>query len=609
MSLLAPSPTQERERRSYTELQEDERRKQLSLEGNKAAIPPPLISPVAPYIEPHPEAPLFNGEDAVLILQQVASEAAGGNFPFDERFRQLVRQASLVNLWFFLKIVASVAGPFESLTPHLHMDMCNFWQKNTQAGSRGGMWLPRSHYKTSCSTEGGNAHKIIRDPNIRLRISGATYERAQQFMHTIKSLIDSNAFFAWCFPAFVPTKNQKRWNDKEIVVPNRTKAFREPTVYPGGAGGSSEGMHFDGHTLDDPFGEKALNAMRASGTEMENIKNWFWTNLPSLLISPQKSWSFVVGTRYAVDDLYGEIISKANRVEGFPMPDFIPNENGKWVVYYRLAIEEGTIIFPENFSQEDYDQIASDDFWTWATQYENHPQASGLAEFSAYKTKDFSLESQNDEWWIRWEEWNPESDKLEENFSPLSSFDVLMSVDPAATERYVSARTSRSAVGVIATHHSGKIFLIDLKVDYADPLDMIDWLFQLKRKYKGHIRGTFFEMNGGFKVLGPVIKKEENNRDEWLSLRPFPSTTDKTIRIRNELNPILKKGNLYVPEAFASTVREELLGFPQSKKKDILDMLTSGAKNRLVPDSPETVMFIEKQKEAWRGRTNNAAGY
>jgi len=71
----------------------------------------------------------------------------------------------------------------------------------------------------------------------------------------------------------------------------------------------------------------------------------------------------------------------------------------------------------------------------------------------------------------------------------------------------------------------------------------------------------------------------------------------------------LKKGNLYVPEAFASTVREELLGFPQSKKKDILDMLTSGAKNRLVPDSPETVMFIEKQKEAWRGRTNNAAGY
>ena len=566
------------------------------------------IAAILPFIEPHELAPLFNASDAHLVLAQVLTEASSGNFPTDEDFRQLIRQASLVNLWFFLRVVASFSGPFDKLTPHLHMAMCNFWQKVTIPGGRGGMFIPRSHFKTTCTTEGGNAHRMLRNPNIRLRISAATYERAQQFGHTIKTIFDSNSFFSWLFPEYVPVKNQKRWNDKEIVLPNRTKAFREPTLYCGGAGGSSEGMHFDGHTLDDPFGEKTLNAMRASSSEMENVRNWVWTNLPSLLVSPQSSWSFDVGTRYAIDDLHGDIISRAKSVEGFDMPNFEVNPKGQWQVYYRQAVENGQIIFPENFSQEDFDQIALDDWWTWATQYENNPHASGLAEFTDFELRTCTTDLIHDEWWVIWRDFDLEGTPIEAKY-PLSEFDVIMAVDPAATDHYVSARTSRSAVGIIATHWSGKVFLIDLRADYVDTPKMFDWMFSFAKKYGGHLRCTFLEQNGGFKVLSPILRREQTRRGVWLNLRSFAASTDKTVRIRAELSPIFEKKELFVGEAFEAKVNEEAMAFPQSSKKDILDMLATGVKNRIQPISPSEVAFEQSQKEAWRSRTTNLAGY
>lgn len=570
-----------------------------------------MIPQPVPAIAPHRNAPMFEREDAGEVLSQVLREALSGRFPDDERFIQLIRQAGFVNEWFFLRVVAAFAGPFESLTNHLHLDMCNFFQRNTNPGDRAAMFIPRSMFKSTTATEGGSAWKLVRNPDERIRISGATYDRAQGFMTTVKGIFDSNELFAACYPEFVPPKNQKRWNDKELVLPNRSKNFREPSVYPGGAGGSAEGLHFSGHVLDDPFGEKVLNAMRGSGLEMENIKNWFFTNLPSLLLSPKQSWSFVVGTRYAVDDLYGEIIERAYAVCGGEMPGFEENPEGQWKVYYRSAIEGGESIFPENFSLEDFKQIAKDDYWTWATQYENNPQGSGISEFVNYSfaVAGKELDVSSGETFLEWTEYDEERKPYQAAY-PLSDFDVIMAVDPAGTEKMVSAKTSKSAVGVIATHHSGKHVLIDLRADFVSPTVMFDWMFEFGKKYGKYLRATFLEANAGFKVLGAILRKEQNERGVYLGLRTFPSIGDKDARIRNTLDPVFREKKLLVCKGFEGKVEEETKGFPQSRKKDILDMLSSGISNTIIPEDPaEEAKILQERNERRRKQGKNLAGY
>jgi len=135
-------------------------------------------------------------------------------------------------------------------------------------------------------------------------------------------------------------------------------------------------------------------------------------------------------------------------------------------------------------------------------------------------------------------------------------------------------------------------------------------MFSLFAKYLRYgIRATFFEASGGFKALGPIIRREETRRQEYLALRTFPAAGDKDVRIRTELSQVMKPGLLYVVDPFMEKVRAETVGFPQSSKKDILDMLSSGVKNSRIPNPPEEEMVRDAAYERWVNRKVNRAGW
>ena len=58
---------------------------------------------------------LSDPKKAVLYLDQLGKEASSENFQATDEVKDLMRQASLVSLWFFLKFVAGFAGPFDKL--------------------------------------------------------------------------------------------------------------------------------------------------------------------------------------------------------------------------------------------------------------------------------------------------------------------------------------------------------------------------------------------------------------------------------------------------------------------------------------------------------------
>jgi hypothetical protein len=342
--------------------------------------------------------------------------------------------------------------------------------------------------------------------------------------------------------------------------------------------------------------------MRQSNVVMEETKNWFW-GADSLLVAPARSRTIVVGTRWGIDDVYGEIIKAAKANLGHPIREFIPNPGGEYVVYYRKAIEDGKIIFPENFTQEFFDRMANsgpDGWWEYVTQYLNDPYESSLTDLSGYTLNRCSLSLGDDDMYYV---------VFDGQKEPLCDFDVVAAADPAATERYVSSRTSRSAQGLIAMHHTGKVFVISLHVGFVSPLEFFDWLFLDMEKFERFIRATYLETQGPFKILGPLLREEEQKRGLFLKLWPSSATGDKDGRIRATLDPIMARGDLYVNEPYFEEVRLEQRAFPQSSRKDILDMLTLGVSNSIRPETPEEIAAREGEDSWWRSRTQNVVGY
>lgn len=562
---------------------------------------------ITPVITPHPKAPLMSREDGPLILQQIIEEVGSGNYPTSDVFMTIMRQCGFVSLWFFLKFIAGYAQDFDELNYDLHVDMCNFRQTEClKRGARCGMFIPRSHFKTTCVTEGGGAWEFLINPDLLMRITNAIADRAARFMHTIKAIYDSNDLFRALYPEYASnTQRSSTWNDKELVMP-AGKGHREPSITTGGVEGAGEGVHVNLHVIDDPLGLKALNAGRVGNAIMYSTRNWFWATEKTLLKAEARDRVLVVGTRYAVDDLYGEILDQAKEIHGYPIDNWEPNEKGRWVVYYRRAVEDGKVIFPENFTMEGYQELAENDWWTWVTQYLNDPRASGLAELSEYRMPGFEMvhDEKDNEWYI--------IEKGEEGRvirRALSDFDVVMAIDPAASEKYLNARTSRTAIVVVATDTRDHKYIIGLHADYVNTRVMFDWIFEMAEKFAKHLRATHLETNAGFKLLEPQLRMEQQRRRMWIGLRPDPAVGDKIARIRSILQAPYADGKIHVLEGYRLMVEEEQRAFPQTMKMDILDALSAAVANGMRPLSTEEKIQQEEEEDWWENRRVGATGY
>lgn len=557
-------------------------------------------------VSKHPLAPLFNAPDAQEVLRQVVGEMSSGSFHVGEGFRDILRQAALVNLWFYTKFIAGASAPYDLINDSLHVGMCNFRQKLTKPGSRGAMFISRGHNKSSIVTEAGSSWEMTRDPGIRIRVTNAIADIAQNFLRSVKSIFEDNDLVAWLWPHLVP-RDWLDWNNTVLTFPTsiRGKKYREGNLEYGGVGGASEGHHYDLHVVDDMIGLNALNANRGGNAVMIQTENWFWASEKPLLSSMRTGRVIVVGTRYAVDDVYGSILKEAKSCEGYPMQDFKPNPVGKWEVYYRKGIEDGEVVYPEQYTIDGYNDLQRTDYWAFVTQYLNEPQSAGLAELVQYQTRPASVEydTSSGEWMVYL------GTGEDEIAFPFSECYLNQAGDPAATEKYISAKTSRSSVICLLTTPRDDVVVVNGRADFVAPSKFFDWMFENKTKFKQHLQVSWLEANAGFKVLGPFLHEEEKKRGIYLNLRPFAAAGDKDARIRSALQPVLERKSLYCVEMCKGLIDGELVGFPQSRRKDAIDALATAIANRRTPEGGDARERRDREKSAWRHRTRNRTGY
>lgn len=560
----------------------------------------------------HEKAPLFSPGgpaassplSALSLLQTGVSPSEASSLLSPDN----LRQACYVSLHFFLKIVAAVTGPYHLTNDTLHLDMCNFRQSDAcmADGARAGAFIPRGHSKSTFFTHGAVLWEIIRNPDIRICIVNNVESVARDFMRVVKQQFENNGILRALWPELCPLhpKSQARWNENEIVSPGRSRDMKEPTVMPLGVGAAAEGAHFDLIVVDDPDGLDAVDSAYVANANMEQTKKWFQTNTSALLDSWKTSRIIFVGTRYAPNDTASLVANDCRKVVGYKDNDIEVKPDGTWTVYYRAAIENGEVIYPEKFTMEMYNKLASnpDTMWTWMTQYMNSPTRSGLTEFSQLEVKTCRLvySYEDNDYMIIVDE----DDKVF-----LRYCDVVMTVDPAATEKGADAKTSRSSVGISAMDWQGRVFRIWSKVGFFRIDELYDAIFLGHQMFRGRVRCTVFEANAFQKVLGPLLRMEERTRGVYIAPIGKPVSTDKVARIRSTLGSYLTRGLLYTTVDAGRELLTELRAFPMGKRMDVLDEQEKACTSLSRPDKPQYIDEAELENEMSEFTAVGPVGY
>jgi len=557
-------------------------------------------------IAPHPLAPrLSSSKDAGLVISQLVTDVGSGHLALgSDDTRSLIAEAGLVNLWFFLHFIAGYNGPFDKLNQGLHRDMCNFRQSEycMGPGAHAGVCMPRKHFKSTVFTEGGTAWEGNRNGDLRFRITNAVVERAEDFMHTAQRIFDSNEFFAWLYPDHVMKRGMEHWNDREAVFRWRSRIYTEPSIKCGGATGAASGDHHDVLLHDDLIDMTMLDTLHKSGSDVMKARNFLTTSEKTLVQSWSESRIIVPHTRYAVDDCYEPIWADCRLILGHKDHRFQTREDGKWVIYYRAVEENGEIIFPEAITREGLAKMAKEDWWTYATQYMNNPYDAGGSELVSLPHNTFDLVKEQGEWIISIRE----GEKI-----PLARCDVVVACDPAATEREISAKTSRSAVVGWARDSRGRSFFFDGNAGYVEIFKVFDWIFDIVAKYSGIVRQVIFERVAFQRILQPLLEAERRRRGLFVPIYGRSAVGDKTARIRSAFAPELQAGRVFIENKLERLFLEEKNTFPTSRLKDILDaseMAISSLSTPFTDEEEDEIARMNEERRYERGR-NATTGY
>jgi len=398
--------------------------------------------------------------------------------------------------------------------------------------------IPRNHLKSTFCTIAFSIQQIIKNPNIRILIGNGVWDIARDFLTEIKAQLETSQL-KYLFGDFVSA----RWNADEIIVKQRTKPLKEPTIMTTGVEAETTGGHYDLIILDDLMGLQNSNT-----PDQRNKVKKFRRSMINLL-EPKGGLLIEIGTRWSLDDCFGEIFEK---------------EMKYYDVMIKKVVENGKLIFPKKFAQK-YDPIRKS--WTSTNDptcmdYIEHLKASmPLDEYSAnYLNEPFSTENQL---------FKPEMFKYW-NQRPEGLY-VGMAVDLAISE----ARTADStAITVVGMDKEWKLYVLDYIKGQWRPSDVVKNIFDMQSRWKPHTLGM--ETNGFQKTLKLACEEEMRKRKIYFSIEEIRTGPErsKTDRIKT-LEPFYRNGTIFHAAWMkGKDLENELQTFPKGRHDDLIDSLS-----------------------------------
>jgi hypothetical protein len=522
-------------------------------------------------ILPHPKAPLFKDQaTGQEVIRQLIVDIENGLLRSDfNRLIEVIRQAGLVSLYFYLRYIASATGPYGFLNESIHLDMCNFRQSEVcmRDGAAVAIFLPRQFAKTTVFTTGASGWELLRDAEKRVLITNATAKKAQEFAETVHRMFALNPLIKLLYPECVPDKDD--YTKLRLNMPNAKIRYNEPSLSSVGVDGASAGGHYDILQNDDIIGLENVDANYQANLSMDAVQTWMDVNLEALLVSREYSRKFIVGTRYGPGDVYESVWNDCKKFHGYIHPNAKPRTDGQWDIYYRSVIENGVATNPFVMTVESASKMQHDKPLTYAYQYANDVTVNLTNEFGQFEPGKCKLgqHAETKEWYIR-----VFNDNKEEQWIPLSECSTCISVDWAGSERRRSTRTSRSSIALWAADDQNRRYRLDQYVGFFNIMDVFDKIYSLGEKWQGYVNVVLIEANAMQLAVAQLIESQDRFRKIGLSFVRRNAVGDKMVRIRTNLGPYLTAGLIHLTDTTSIEFNEERLGFgPGSTKLDVLD--------------------------------------
>jgi hypothetical protein len=160
--------------------------------------------------------------------------------------------------------------------------------------------VPRGHFKSSIVTVGWSIQQVLRDANTRILITNAVWDLARKFLREISGLLTDKSLLPEIFGRFDGPGS--KFTQDEITVAQRTRGtIKEATLTTAGVETALTGGHYDIILHDDLVEENNIGTKE----QIQKIIRFYQNSLD--LLDPGGR-ILVVGTRWAMGDLYGTLI-------------------------------------------------------------------------------------------------------------------------------------------------------------------------------------------------------------------------------------------------------------------------------------------------------------
>lgn len=420
------------------------------------------------------------------------------------------------------------SDPFVKFTPLISNE---FVIKEIEGKLRKLIMLPRGSFKSTVATICLPIWLLWHNVNLRVLIDSETLSNAKLYLAAIKDEIDNNEMLKLIatdsdgrYALECDKKSTGAWKEEQIILKHRTKlGMKEPSIFCAGVDNARTGMHPDVIMMDDLVSERNVS----TDDQIEKTKVHYRMSLS--LLEPD-GLLLIIGTRYNMGDLYGELL-----------------KNDTFDRLTRPAKNKvtGVLYFPERLSQEFLD---------------SQRKEQGAYIFNSQ----YMLEPINDSSSV----FHPDIINKYERQPNITDYYIIF--DPANSE---TKKADPSAIVVVGLDHRANVYVVEYKRVFAAPNVVIDTLFEMIGKYKGKLRKLGMETVGGYKLYSFILKDEMKRRGTYVRIQELKTMqVKKETRIESQLQPLFANGMLYIGTDMFE-LEQELMDFPYGEHDDLIDCL------------------------------------
>jgi predicted phage terminase large subunit-like protein len=507
--------------------------------------------------------------------------------PGSEKWKTL-RHRALTDLFFFCDVVLGY-GSLVPMTKRAHLPMCRFAERRTGHDALDGAFyqlitVPRGVGKSTLVTRGRAIQLSLKHPDIAILIANEREKNAVDFLREIKSHFETNDFLRALFPERIPPDfRATQWSETAATLP-REHTRPEPTFLATGVGAAITGLHPDYAFIDDMISvEAAENARVGSFALVDKANRWCNQLVPLVKRNDPHCGITFIGTIWWYGDSY-EHIEKAFGYGETPRPFSLSyrEEDGVEVrvplvtgaagrltsgvyrrgdiaVFRRSIIEDNTSFFPERWPLDELAKFRMRDPVLYAANMMNSPSDEVTATFKQEWLRHYERPHEDT---VRWD------DGARMRYLQIRDLDVLMSVDPAFTDR--GTDSSRAAIAVTGSTADGKRLVLEAIARRMAADSFVDLIVTTAARYKP--RKLLIERVAQQAAFIALVKQALAKANVGVSVQEVtPAGQHKDVRIL-QLEPYFQRGDILFLGS-QHDILDEYRDFPRSRDKDLLDAL------------------------------------